>query len=350
MIKIIIIVAVILVLVALGYIFIRYIRPKFSNQSVIRLSPSTSNKVEILFSDIGDPFLLARVYEKGNIVRVKALSIRKEQIEDGKIVNVENIIDQLKELKIEKYSIDLVLCSQMIFDSVISLPKINAQKAEQLKKKEMKDSFDKYKDFYRLIEKKYAYNLGVVYTEYFVPTTIIDNWRQIAKGVNAKLSTVRLFGDFLYQLFKKIEKTDYSLIFSSGSKVDFEVSENKDSSKKNAKIFDYALIFVHGQMATFVLSMHDQLISSYSFEFTTKEEIIKRFILVIGKYEMELVKKPIKDIYIDSDVELDFENSLPNQNIHYIHLENAEKDHANLFVPNVDKEETTDEKVEEPQE
>lgn len=322
---IIIIVAIVIVLIALGFIYIRYVKPNRSHSSVIRIAPpNKKNKVEIFFSDIGEPFLFARVYENNLLTKEKVFSIGKEQIEDGKIFNVENIIEQLKDLKIEKYSIDLILCSQMIFELVISLPKVNAQRAEQLKKKEIKESFEKYKDFYYLIEKKYAYNLGLVYTEYFVSNAIVDNWRQIAKGANAKLSTIRLFGDYLYETMKKGEYTEISV------QENLENQEEVKETKKANKLIDFALIFVHDFMATFVLSTHDQLIGFYSFEFSSKEELMKRFLLVIGKHEIELEKRTIKDIFVDSDIDLSLDQYLMNQTIHYIRFKKAEIEENNI--------------------
>lgn len=298
----------------------------------LRFGPTNKKRrIEVFYFDFGNPFLYAKLYQNNLALKEQELTIEKGQIENGKILNVSMIIDQLKQLTKDRFTIDLIVSTSMAFDSIISLPKISSSKVEQLKRKELKNSFDKYKNSYHLIEDCYSYSLGTFFIEHFISNNIIENWQEIAKGANAKLSTVTLFGNYLYNDIKTNHNVD---IKENQNEINEEnnieeIAINKkgkkkakkgNNKKKSDKLYDFALIYVHKTMATFVLSSYDQLSLSYSFEFSSAEDLIKKFVLVIGKHEIEFEKKKITDILVDSDVSLNLEKYLKDIKIHDVHF------------------------------
>lgn len=297
--------------------------------SVIKFkNANKNNHLEIIYFDMGKPFIFIKVFNKNKLKNTKEIPILNTQIENGIILNTESIIQELKELVGKtKYSIDLKIASSTIFRSVISLPKVSANKAEKLKKKEIKDSYGKFNKNYRMIEDKYHYNLGVVYEETFINNDVVKNWIEISKGSNLRLSTIQIFNGYLFDLIR--DKKDFRLIdpvsqiesvsIVNNKKSKKKKNKNKNKRKKN-KMPDFALIYVKNGVASFVLSSSSQLINGYSFEYTSEEEIIKKFLLIIGKHEIEFEKKPIEDIYIESDIDLSLNETFKDIQIHNIHF------------------------------
>lgn len=288
------------------------------------------NRLEVYFLDYNKPFLYAKLYSKNKLVSEKELYINKDQIENGKIINVIAVIDQLKDLSKTKCSIDLIISSSMFFDSIISLPKISNRKIELLKRKEIKNNFEKYKNSYHLTEDKYAYNLGNIYTEHFISNDLINNWIEIAKGLNGKLSSITLFGNYLYNHIKNLQIQNISSVIVEEKKK----NKNRDKKSKNKakvnKVADYAFIYIYKNIATFIFTSNNQLSTFYSFSFNSMDEIITTFLLVIGKREIEFEKKTIKHIFFDTDISLEkLINDLKDISFHEKHL--------NLFKISNDK-------------
>lgn len=299
-------------------------KKKKINKTVLNLNAvNKKNRIQIFFFDFGEPFIYAKVYKKNILKLEKKLDITKEQIENGKILNVSSIINQLKALTKDKFSIDLVLSSTLSFDSVISLPKIGSRKLQQLKRKDIKTNFDKYKNSYHLLEDAYTYNLGYIYTEHFISNDVINNWIEIAKGSNAKLSSITLFGNYLYNyiLSKDLIKNVSSQNITDLSSI--KKNKNKKNKKKSnkSKLSDFAFIFVHDTMASFILSSNNQLSTFYNFDFKSKEDIVTKFLLVVGKHEVEFEKKPISHIFISSNIALELDKYLKDVSINNVNLD-----------------------------
>ncbi len=289
--------------------------------TMINLSKQNKNHLDIIYFDMGNPSIFIKMFKGNKLIKILNIPLSSSQIENGVILNNEFIITKLKELvNKERYSIDLKIMSSSIFKSIISLPKISKGKAEKLKKKEIKNSYDKFNKSYHMIEDKYHYNLGVVYQESFIMNDLIKNWMKISKGSNLKLSSVQVFSGYLFDLIK--DKKDIEIIEDLNLDLLNQASQPKKKStkKKKDKMMDFALIYVKENTATFILSSSSQLINGYSFEFKDPDEVIKRFILVIGKHEIEFEKKPIRDIYVESDIDLALNESFKNINVHKIHF------------------------------
>lgn len=293
---------------------------KFKNQN-------KDNRLEIIYFDMGKPFIFIKMFNKNKLINTKEIPILNSQIENGIILNTESIIQELKELVGKtRYSIELKIASSTVFRTVISLPKVSKSKAEKLKKKEIKDSYGKFNKNYRMVEDKYHYNLGVVYEETFINNDVIKNWVEISKGSNLKLSTIQIFNGYLFDLIK--DKKDFRLLDPVNKIESVSISNNKSkknkiiklNKKKKGKMLDFALIYIKNGVATFILSSSSQLINGYSFEYTSEEEIIKKFLLVIGKHEIEFEKKQIEDIYVESDINLSLNEVFKDIQIHNIHF------------------------------
>ncbi len=275
---------------------------------------TTPNYFEIFYFDVSEPFIVIKIFKNKILKEIKHIALKDVQIDGGVILNTSNVISILKEYlddlnknnkSIEKYFIDLKICSTNIFKSTISLPKISWFKEFKLKQNELKDNFDKYNKHYKLIEDKYNYNLGVVYNEYFIDNNIIKNWLEISKALDIKLSSIQLFSGYLFENIKE-------------GRVDF--FDNQDDAKKVLKNGDFAIIHIYNGCANFILSSENKITNTYVFSYTSAYDIINKFILIIGKHEFNFEKKMIKNIFIDSDIELNIEEYLENVCVHNIHF------------------------------
>ena len=272
----IIFIAILLVIIG-AFVLIRYVKVKSSLDDEKKFfSLPDRNRLELIYCDIGDPFIEARYFKNDKMIYSYHIDLYPSQVEKGKITNIDEIVKTLKEHFPDKYSIVLYICSDLIFNDINSLPKINFNRAVQLKNKEIKNDYDKYKENYKIIENSYKYNLGIVFNDYFVPSEIINSFRQIAKGLNSKISKTHLYGEYLFSCLRKVIKNDYAFIYTRGS------------------------------MATFILVNNFRLVSCWSFKCESAEDVIKTFVLIIGKHELEIEKKVINEIYYDSEYELSF--------------------------------------------
>ena len=294
-----------------------FTKNKFNTGSIKLNKKNKMNHLDIFyFSFKNNPYILIKKYEGNKLINIKEIRLNNDQINNnGVILNKEFIIDKVKELDMNKGSINLYIDTLNTFKTIISLPKIGKGKAQKLKKKELKNSFDKYSKNYHLIESKYSYNLGIVYEEYFISNELIKNWLEISKGSNLRLSSISLFSDFLFNSFinKKYELKDET--------IQEEKEEVLKEKKKKEKKGDFSIIHVFNGIVTFILSSSNQLIDAYSFEFVNEDDLIKKFITIIGKHEIEFEKKLIKDIYLDSDISLSLNESFKYINIHPIHFD-----------------------------
>ncbi len=289
---------------------------KFNTNGIKLNKENKKNHLDIFYFALGDnPSILVKKYLGNKLINIKEIKLNKDQIDNNAVIlNNEFVINEIKEVGRLKGSINLNIDTLNTFKTIISLPKISSSKAEKLKKKELKNSFDKYSKSYHLIEYKYFYNLGVVYEEYFINNELIKNWAEISKGSNLRLSSISLFSNYLFNSFMNKEFEEKESLTQE------ENQEERKSKKKKDKSRDFSIIHVFNNIATFVLGFDNQLIDAYSFEFKDSDDLIKKYITVIGKHEIEFEKKLIKDIFLDSDVELSLNDVFKDVNIHPIHF------------------------------
>lgn len=291
-----------------------------TNTTSIRFNKKNKKSyLDIFYFNMGNnPYILIKEFKENKLINTKEIKLNKEDIDlKGSISDTGLIINELKELKMLKGStIDLKIDSLNIFKSIVSLPRISSSKANTLKKKEIKNSFDKYSKSYHMLEDKYTYEFGIIYEEYFISNELIRNWVEISKRSNLRLSSLSLFSNFLFNEF--VNKKYRSL--EEIKEEDIEVKENKNKKKKD-KIVDFSVIHVLNNVVTFILSSSLQLIDSYSFEFKNEDDLIKKYITIIGKHEIEFEKKLIKDIYLDSDTKLSLNESFKDIKIHPIQFD-----------------------------
>ncbi len=290
---------------------------KNNNTSSIKILNKTANNyLEVFLFDINNPYVVIKKYNHNKFESINRLDLEPSQLENAVILNYNKIVGLINSLitndsntneKPKKYFIDLKICSQTIFKSVISLPKINIFKAMTLKQKEIKESFDKYNKKYLLIEDMYSYDLGIVYNEYFINNDILKNWQEIAKITNTKISSLQLFSGYLYSNIKNLN-------------YDFIDVVDDIEKKKLSKLSDYSVIYIKEGVAIFLLVNDNQLINAYTLKYENIEEIVKKYILIIGKFECEFSKRKIETLYIDSDIETKFNDYFKNINLYQIKL------------------------------
>ena len=314
---------------------------KNNNTSSIKILNKTANNyLEVFLFDINNPYVVIKKYNHNKLESINRLDLEPSQLENAVILNYNKIVGLINSLitndsntneKPKKYFIDLKICSQTIFKSVISLPKINIFKAMALKQKEIKESFDKYNKKYLLIEDMYSYDLGIVYNEYFINNDILKNWQEIAKITNTKISSLQLFSGYLYSNIKNLN-------------YDFIDVVDDIEKKKLSKLSDYSVIYIKEGVAIFLLVNDNQLINAYTLKYENIEEIVKKYILIIGKFECEFSKRKIETLYINSDIETKFSDYFKNINLYQIKFNCFElmDIENNELIDNINQDESLD--------
>lgn len=243
-----------------------------------RFLERAKNRMVFEYSDMGDPYLKVTLCAKSGAGKERVFPLGAHRIERGCIANAEGLAKDIEREFGKAENFSLVLKLSETFKSVVSVPKMSVQKAVLLAKKELKAGFPKYREKYVTVDYRYKYSLGYAFYTYFIPNDIIYVFKTLASRLQVRLTGIDIFGG---ALLKKL----YPLV------------------KR-----DFACIYTENGIATIINSCEGKLITAFDFPFTCKEDIVKQFVLVAGKHEFELERKPIKNLVVLSDRSLRFDD------------------------------------------
>lgn len=233
------------------------------------------DRLILFFNNIGTPSLKLSRYEKGLLKEEVNLNVSTFSIVNGVFANIDAVTDLIKANVSKLGTFDILLSVDECFRSVISLPKMSKSKALKLYQKEIKNDFPDFKDKYVTFEHLYEHKLGSVYYTYFVPLTIINYFKKVAKILGVSINSYNLWGNYLF-----------------------------DNIKNDIKE-DFALIYVQNNLCTLMNSFNGKLVTFYSFECNDEADIISQYLSIIAKHEFELEKRKITNYIYVSDKEYD---------------------------------------------
>ena len=136
-------------------------------------------------------------------------------IEDGIPKNLESIADRIKfEIGDKKIPpITLLLRCEETFKRVFTLPSMPRMKADALFAKEKKAA--KVNPNYAIASNVFQHSLGFIYNTYFMPKSVVDAFKKLAKLLGTSIRVVEPFG---FQLKRSLYYTGtyaYFYIFKS---------------------------------------------------------------------------------------------------------------------------------------
>lgn len=231
------------------------------------------DRLVLFFNNIGTPSLKLSRYEKGLLKEEVNLNVSTFSIVNGVFANIDAVTDLIKANVSKLGTLDILLSVDECFRSVISLPKMSKSKALKLYQKEIKNDFPDFKNKYVTFEHLYEHKLGSVYYTYFVPLTIINYFKKVAKILGVSINSYNLWGNYLF-----------------------------DNIKNDIKE-DFALIYVQNNLCTLMNSFNGKLVTFYSFECNDEADIISQYLSIIAKHEFELEKRKITNYIYVSDKE-----------------------------------------------
>lgn len=266
---------------------------KTNNEAKDNISLNIINKVHkpahfsrrrmvLLFSNLSNPFIEIKVYNKNNLERSFVYKLDSYQMNNGNFVNIDGIAKIISEEFPHHYPIDVVFACKEIFSNVITLPKISYSKAQKMYQKELKNSYPNAKSNYKLITLEHKYALGYAFTTYFIPNSLLVPFEKMAKLLKTTITSVNVYGIHLY----------------------------KQIPIKN----DYSCIYFNDNICTFLNVNNSKLVSTSSVAYNSLDELAVKFATLIGKHEMELEKKEINFCVIDENDKSGIENYLPSLN------------------------------------
>lgn len=229
------------------------------------------DKLIIHYSNISTPFLNIYCYHDNILVSTSMIELEDYLFDEDKIINLDKLAETIK-TTVDICDFDLVLSLKETIKNTISLPKMNKYKREYIKKNELKNRFNNYNNDYITFEYENEYNLGYIYYTYFVPKTIIDSFKGIAKILNVRFNKVSLFGDFLYN--------------------NINYSDN------------YFVIYKENNIITLLNVINNKVNTIYEIPYTTPNEIVKTISLVLSKHEFELEKSPLLNYVSNAHIDL----------------------------------------------
>ena len=196
-------------------------------------------------------------------------------MEDGVPKNLEALADRIKyEVGDKKIPpITLLLRCEETYKSIFTLPPMSLLKANALFAKEQKSA--RVNPNYVIATNVFQHTLGYIYNIYFMPKSVIDSFKKLAKLLDTKIRVAEPFG-FHY---------------------------NKSINYNGT----YANFYICKKVCTLTLVVNKTLVSAYDFEFKNERDIISQFLLVISKHEFELAHKKIQRYNVESDEEINID-------------------------------------------
>lgn len=246
-----------------------------------------NKKMIIHYSDIGTPFLIIYKYENKVLSEKKEIILDSFLFDEGKIINIEKIASMISEV-VEPVNFDLVVSLKETFKNTISLPKMTKYKSIKLKNNELKSRFENYNNNYITFKYQNQHSLGMAYYTYFVPKSIIDSFKALAKVLKVRFENIALYGDFLFN--------------------NINYNEN------------YFAIFKNVDTITLLNVIDNRINTIYEFSYLNKDNLLNNIISVISKHEFELEKRKLSS-YISNtsigliDIGLDIAIDLAKTNI-----------------------------------
>lgn len=231
-------------------------------------------KTMFYFSNIAEPFLKIYCYKNAKLEKMVKISLADYQVENGTIVNVQKLATAILNENLDLANIDLVLQTNDCFKNVVSLPKMSPSKAKALYAKELKQDFPNLKQNYATFNTNIKHSLGHVFYTYFIPNTLIDNFKKLAVLLNLKIETVNLFGNYLAGL------------------ANLEIKG------------DYAGIYVKDNLCTMFTSFGGILTGISNFTITNPDDIVKVYLIMTAKHEIELERKKTTTCILDIEDEM----------------------------------------------
>ena len=232
------------------------------------------NKTVFLFSNIGEPFLKIYCYKNSKLEKMIKIALADYQVEQGNIVNVQKLANAILNEDLKLSNIDLILQINESFKNIISLPKMSVSKAKALYTKELKNDFPQLKQKFLIFSTNVKHSLGHVYYTYFIPNSIIDNFKKLAVLLNVKIDSVNLFGNYLAGL------------------ANLEIKG------------DYAGIHVKDNICTMFNSFGGVLAGIDNFVIKKPEQIVKKYLVMTAKHEIELERKKTTTCILDIEDEM----------------------------------------------
>lgn len=225
------------------------------------------NMILLEFSNLSRPFLRVTAPAGEDMISF-FIELSEHQLHDGCITDIETIASRIERECPQKLPICLSLACEGVFRSRFMLPKMSAARARMLFRRER--SADKHAADHYIWEESFAYTGGHVFDRYYLPRKIAAAFQDLAAHLGVSLAAVEPAG--------------------------VDVMRNLD--------FDgnFAYFYIRRNVCTMLLCDSGRLLTTYDFSFETAEDIRRTFLLVAGKYELELDKKPITHYGVDSDI------------------------------------------------
>lgn len=233
---------------------------------------AVKGRMIVEYCDFGVPYVKVTAYSSvGKKEKCILIELNNSQVIDGEIIDTEYIIGAIQQKFTTIYPITLLLSISEMYKTVYSLPKMPTFRARMLYNAYCKKSNDKTE--YTAMSDHYQHSLGHIFNTYFIPNNIINCFKVIAKGCNAKIKDVQLLGDFF-----------------------------KDWLNVKG---DYAYFYIRRSVCTMILVVNNALITVFEFAFDDVSEIANMFMLVVSKHEFEFGRRKITQYKVDSDIEFD---------------------------------------------
>lgn len=226
-----------------------------------------NNKLVIEYSNYHNSYIKVKSYNKQGLLNNELLiPLLESEIENGSINNVINIVNKITNSFLKISNIDLVLSCKQIYKTTTIYPKISISKAISNYKKELKS----IQNNCTIITDYFAYHTKYIFNSYIIPNKIIDNFKRIAKLLNTKIDKITILGMYLSK------QLNYSM--------------------------DYAYLHIQNHVVTMLLVVDKKLMTTYTFEYNDIKEIRNLFLLIISKYEFELIRHPITHYGLKTDI------------------------------------------------
>lgn len=228
----------------------------------------------IFYNDVGYNFFKLLFYVNKKLDEEITISLEDFEIEKGQFISEENMAKKIKTHAVDVGETYLLINSEKVIKNNLVLPKMAHSKAMSLFMKDLKESFDNFKNRYQIYYYENTSHLGYVFNSYLISENLLSSLKKIIKLADLKLKSFNLLSNYAYSKSKLIDKNGCFY---------YEIDQLSIFSLLN-----------EGKNITFTSCLKDA------------NQISKVFYSDICKHEFEVEKIQIDKIYYSNDDMLSF--------------------------------------------
>lgn len=235
-------------------------------------------KMIFRYSDVGGAFLSVGLYCGKRLVKKQVFCFSPDEASAGVPLSAEELAQRIRAEFSSVCDFILVVASQKIFKTVVSVPPTGAHKSKIIAEREILKDYPDYKEKYFAVPNICECDGGQVLSYYFIPREYVNFFKVLAARLGVKCRGYNTFGCYL--------------LYNLG----------------NIPVSSYALLYEELGAATLIVVNKKQLLTAVDFTYQKDALGLHRY-LTVGGCERLIENHKIEKLYVCSEDEINIDGA-----------------------------------------